>query len=38
MEEKTQIFDELREAMRIAASDGKKGLNDDGEDVDIKTI
>ena len=24
--------------MRIAASDGKKGLNDDGEDVDIKTI
>jgi len=38
MEEKTQIFDELREAMRIAVSDGKKGLNDDGEDVDIKTI
>jgi menaquinone-dependent protoporphyrinogen IX oxidase len=38
MEEKTQIFDELRDAMRIAASDGKKGLNDDGEDVDIKTI
>jgi hypothetical protein len=38
MEEKTQIFDELRDAMRIAASGGKKGLNDDGEDVDIKTI
>jgi hypothetical protein len=38
MEEKVQIFDELREAMRIAASDGKKGLNDDGEDVEIKTI
>jgi len=38
MEEKTQIFDELRDAMRIAASDGKKGLNDDGENVDIKTI
>ena len=38
MEEKTQIFDELRDAMRIAASDGKKGLNDDGEDVDIETI
>jgi len=38
MEEKTQIFDQLRDAMRIAASGGKKGLNDDGEDVDIKTI
>jgi hypothetical protein len=38
MEEKTQIFDELRDAMHIAASDGKKGLNDDGENVDIKTI
>ena len=38
MEEKAQIFDQLRDAMRIAVSDGKKGLNDDGEDVDIKTI
>jgi hypothetical protein len=38
MEEKVQIFDQLRDAMRIAASDGKKGLNDDGEEVDIKTI
>jgi hypothetical protein len=38
MEEKTQIFDQLRDAMRIAASDGKKGLNDDGDDVDIETI
>jgi hypothetical protein len=38
MEEKAEIFDELRDAMRIAASDGKKGLNDDGEDVNIKTI
>jgi hypothetical protein len=38
MEEKAQIFDELRDAMRIAASDGKKGLNDDGENVDMKTI
>jgi hypothetical protein len=38
MEKKTQIFDELRNVMRIAASGGKKGLNDDGEDVDIKTI
>ena len=38
MEEKAQIFDQLRDAMRIADPDGKKGLNDDGEYVDIKTI
>ena len=38
MEEKAQIFDQLRAAMRIADPDGKKGLNDDGEDADIKTI
>jgi hypothetical protein len=38
MEEKAQIFDQLRDAMRIAVSDGKKGLNDDGENVEIKTI
>ena len=38
MEEKAQIFDQLRDAMRIAVSNGKKGLNDDGENVDIKTI
>jgi hypothetical protein len=38
MEEKVQIFDHLRDAMRIAVADGKKGLNDDGENVDMKTI
>ena len=38
MEEKAQIFDQLSDAMRIADPDGKKGLNDDGENVDIKTI
>jgi len=38
MEEKVQVFDQLRDAMRIAVSDGKKGLNDDGENIDIKTI
>jgi hypothetical protein len=38
MEEKVQIFDQLRDAMRIAVADGKKGLNDDGENVDMKTI
>jgi hypothetical protein len=38
MEKKAQIFDQLRDAMRIADPDGKKGLNDDGENADIKTI
>lgn len=38
MEQKAQIFDQLRDAMRIAVTDGKKGLNDDGENVDIKTV
>jgi len=38
MEEKVKIFDRLRNAMRMAASNGKKGLNDDGENVDIKAI
>ena len=38
MEEKVQIFDQLRDAMRIAVPGGKKGLNDDGENVDMKTI
>jgi hypothetical protein len=38
MEEKVQIFDQLRDMMRIAVADGKKGLNDDGENVDMKTI
>jgi hypothetical protein len=38
MEEKVQLFDQLRDAMRIAVSDGKKGLNDDGKNVDMKKI
>jgi len=38
MEEKAQVFDQLRDAMRIASPDGQKGLNDDGEDADIQTI
>ena len=38
MEEKVQIFDQLRDAMRIAVAEGKKGLNDDGKNVDMKTI
>lgn len=37
IKEKISIFDELRDAMRIALPDGKNGLNDSG-DIDIKTI
>jgi hypothetical protein len=37
MREKTLLFDELREAMRIACPDKTQGLNDPGND-DIKTI
>jgi len=36
--EKIEVFDKLRKAMRIALPDGKNGLNDDGEDTDIKII
>lgn len=38
MEEKAKVFDKLREALRIAPLDGKDGLNDDGDEEDIKTI
>jgi mRNA-degrading endonuclease YafQ of YafQ-DinJ toxin-antitoxin module len=38
MEEKIPVFDELREAMRIALPDGKDGLNDDGINDDMSTI
>jgi hypothetical protein len=38
MEEKTKVFDKLRKALRIALPEGKKGLNDDGEETDIRTI
>ena len=38
LQEKIITFDQLREAMQIALPEGKKGLNDDGKDVDIKTI
>ena len=38
MQAKVKIFDQLREALRIAEPDGNKGLNDDGDDIDIKTI
>jgi len=38
MEERVEVFEKLRKALRIALPEGKKGLNDDGEDTDIKTI
>ena len=38
MQEKSAVFDKLREAMRIAVPDGKHGLNDRGEETDIHTI
>jgi hypothetical protein len=38
MEPKIQVFDELREAMRIAPKSGSEGLNCDGTDDDIQTI
>ena len=38
IEPKIQVFDELRDAMRIAPKSGSEGLNDDGTDDDIQTI
>jgi hypothetical protein len=38
MEDKAKVFDKLREALRIAPPEGKNGLNDDGDETDIKTI
>ncbi len=38
MEERAEVFDNLRKALRIALPEGKNGLNDDGDDTDIKTI
>ena len=38
MKERVEVFEKLRRALRIALPEGKKGLNDDGEDTEIKTI
>ena len=38
IEPRIQVFDELRDAMRIAPKSGSEGLNDDGTDDDIQTI
>ncbi len=36
--DKIEVFDKLREVMRMAPIDGKKGLNDSGQINEIKTI
>jgi hypothetical protein len=38
MQKKVKTFEKLREALAIALPQGKKGLNDDGQDADIKSI
>ncbi len=36
--EKAEVFDKLRQALQIALPDKKNGLNDNGEEVEMKTI
>ncbi len=38
LEKDAEVFDRLRQAMRIALPEGKNGLNDDGKDADMRTI
>jgi hypothetical protein len=38
LHEKAVVFDRLREAMRIAVPDGRRGLNDRGDGCEIRTI
>jgi hypothetical protein len=38
MQQKVQIFDQLRAAMRITLPEGNRGLNDNGELSNIRTI
>ena len=38
IQSKAKVFDKLRNALRITQQDGTEGLNDDGDDTDIKTI
>jgi len=37
-EEKGKVFKQLREALRIALPEGKNGLNDNGDESDVKSI
>jgi len=38
LEKKANVFDQLREALRIALPEGKKGLNDNGDESEIRSI
>ena len=38
LERKSKVFDKLRMAMRIALPEGKNGINDNGDDTDMKSI
>jgi len=38
LEQKAKVFDKLRTAMRLALPEGKQGLNDNGDEVDMSTI
>ena len=38
MRKKVFVFDKLRKAMRLALPEKNRGLNDNGDDADIKTI
>jgi len=38
IETKSMVFAKLREALRIALPEGKKGLNDNGDEADIRSI
>lgn len=38
MKEKVHIFEQLREAMRLASPQSKKGLNDDGDEGEMASI
>ena len=38
MAKKAKVFDKLRQALRIAIPEGRSGLNDNGDETDIKTI
>ena len=38
LESKATVFDKLRCAMRIALPEGKNGINDNGDDADMKSI
>jgi len=38
LERKAEVFDKLRTAMRITLPEGKNGINDNGDDEDMKRI